>query len=443
VTDFIPRDQGKGARPVDGAPVVYGGVWGDEANPMISREAAAGKLVVLKAAPDSTGTPTGLVNRAVTTERFSSAAGIAVATMDAIPASDRASLLAAGAQTAEDSETEAPSFMYVTTRGAEALLGSAASTPPPGTAGRTVHGIMRFVDSVSPSPARNVVALLRGSDPALRGQVVAVGAHNDHDGFAAEPVDHDSLRAFNRLMRPEGANSSAGQPTAEQAKQIAAILDSLRRQRPPRTDSVFNGADDDGSGTVGVLEIAEWLATGTRPKRSVLFVWHTAEELGLLGSEWFTRHPTVPRDSIVAQLNIDMIGRGAAGDIAKGGPSYVQMIGSRRLSTELGSLVEAVNRGGKYGFEFDYSFDADGHPDNYYCRSDHYMYARFGIPIAFFSTGSHLDYHQVTDEPQYIDYTKLERVTKLVADATLKLANLDHRIVVDKPKPDPSAPCKQ
>jgi hypothetical protein len=443
-TDFLPRDQGKGARSLDGVSVVYGGVLGDDANPMISREAAAGKLVVLKAAPDSTGAPAGTVNRAATTERFSSAAGIAVATLDAIQPSEQAALLETGAQLATDSDVaETPSFMYVTSRAAVALLGAPATTPPPGAAGRTVHGIMRFVDSTAPSPARNVVALLRGSDPTLRGQMVAVGAHNDHDGFAPEAVDHDSLRAFNRLMRPEGANSSPGQPTAEQTRRIAAILDSLRRQRGPRTDSVFNGADDDGTGTVGVLEIAELLATGTRPKRSVLFVWHTAEELGLLGADWFTRHPTVPRDSIVAQLNIDMIGRGGPGDIAKGGPAYIQMIGSRRLSTELGNLVERVNRDGKHGFEFDYSFDADGHPDNYYCRSDHYMYARFGIPIAFFSTGSHLDYHQVTDEPQYIDYSKLERVTKLVAEATVAVGNLDHRIVVDKPKPDPEAPCKQ
>jgi len=107
---------------------------------------------------------------------------------------------------------------------------------------------------------------------------------------------------------------------------------------------VFNGADDDGSGSVSVLEIAEALAkSAERPKRSVLFVWHTGEELGLLGSDWFTRHPTVPRDSIVAQLNIDMIGRGDSGDQKGGGPGYVQLIGTRRLSTELGDLIERVN----------------------------------------------------------------------------------------------------
>ena len=288
------------------------------------------------------------------------------------------------------------------------------------------------------------MALLRGSDPSLRGQIVAVGAHNDHEGIGPETLDHDSVRAFNRVMRPEGANSTAGVPTAEQAARIRTLLDSLRRERKPRPDSVFNGADDDGSGTVGVLEIAELLAKGpSRPRRSVLFVWHTAEELGLLGSNWFTRHPTVPRDSMVAQLNVDMIGRGTAADRPGGGPGYLQLIGSRRLSTELGDLVDRRNVEGKHGFEYDYSYDADGHPDNYYCRSDHYMYARFGIPIAFFTTGSHVDYHQLTDEPQYIDYDKLARVAGLIADVALAVADLDHRVVVDKPKPDPEGVCKQ
>ena len=214
--------------------------------------------------------------------------------------------------------------------------------------------------------------------------------------------------------------------------------------RPARRDSILNGADDDGSGTVAVLELAEYFAKAVaRPKRSLLFVWHTGEEMGLIGSNWFTRHPTVPRDSIVAQLNIDMIGRGTATDIEGGGPAYLQVIGSRRLSTELGALVDTANAQGKHGFTFDYQYDADGHPANYYCRSDHYMYARFGIPIAFFTTGSHLDYHQLTDEPQYIDYDKMAHVTSLVADVATRVADLDHRIVVDKPKPDPDGVCKQ
>ncbi len=189
-----------------------------------------------------------------------------------------------------------------------------------------------------------------------------------------------------------------------------------------------------------------------KPKRSLLFVWHVGEEAGLYGSEWYTDHPTVPRDSIVAQLNMDMIGRGAAADntgITKegqryhGNPNYVQLVGSRRLSTELGDLAESVNKGEKRPLSFDYSMDANGHPQNIYCRSDHYEYARYGIPIIFFTTGGHADYHQVTDEPQYIDYDRMARVAQYVADLATKVGNLDHRPVVDKTRPDPHGQCVQ
>ena len=225
---------------------------------------------------------------------------------------------------------------------------------------------------------------------------------------------------------------------------IQAIRDSLRKLRPDRVDSIVNGADDDGSGSMGLLEIAEAMARGgAKPKRSLLFVWHTGEESGLQGSQWFTDHPTVPRDSIVAQINIDMIARGDPGDVAAGGPGYLEVLGSRRLSTELGDLAEQVNTDGKFGFQFNYAFDANGHPDQYYCRSDHANYARYGIPIAFFSTGSHRDYHQVTDEAQYLDYDKYATRRQIRGLAGDPVADLDHRVVVDKPKPDPQAPCKQ
>jgi hypothetical protein len=105
--------------------------------------------------------------------------------------------------------------------------------------------------------------------------------------------------------------------------------------------------------------------------------------------------------------------------------------------------VESVNRDRGHGLRFDDQFDADGHPQNYYCRSDHYMYARYGIPIVFFTTGGHRDYHEVTDEPQYVDYEGLTRVSRFIADVASEVADLDHRVVVDKPKPDPKAPCRQ
>jgi hypothetical protein len=308
----------------------------------------------------------------------------------------------------------------------------------------TLAGGVRYRTEATEFPARNVVAVLRGSDPVLRHQYVAIGAHSDHIGTASEAVDHDSLRAYNTVMRPLGADDPQGQPSAEQQARIQAGLDSLRRLRPARRDSIGNGADDDGSGSVALLEMAEALVSQReRPKRSILFVWHTGEEAGLLGAQYFTDNPTVARDSIVTALNIDMIGRGAAADVPGGGPGYLQLIGSRRLSRELGDLVEAVNTEKGHGFRFDYQFDANGHPGQYYCRSDHYEYARYGIPVTFFSTGSHRDYHMVTDEPQYIDYPQLARVTTLIHDIAVRVANLDRRPALSAPKPDPDGQCVQ
>jgi Peptidase family M28 len=138
-----------------------------------------------------------------------------------------------------------------------------------------------------------------------------------------------------------------------------------------------------------------------------------------------------------------MIGRGGVNDLPGGGPAYLQLIGSRRLSTELGDLVEAVNRRRPRPFTFDYQYDAPGHPQQFYCRSDHYMYARYGIPVVFVSTGGHVDYHMVTDEPQYIDYDKLRDVTQFLHDVAVEIANRPTRLTVDRPKPDPKGACVQ
>ena len=321
------------------------------------------------------------------------------------------------------------------------MIGVPIEQASPGRTGAPARVQIAYAETVV--PARNVIARLPGSDPALRGQYVAIGALSDHDGVAAAPVDHDSLRAFNAEAERRAQAKRASLTSAERAE-IRVNVDSLRAIRPARLDSIYNGADDDGSGSVAVLEIAEAMARAAqKPKRSMLFVWHTAEEKGLIGADWYTAHPTVPRDSIVAQLNIDMIGRGGADDIPNGGPTYLQLIGSRRLSTQLGDLVETVNKERSAPFVFDYQFDASGHPEQYYCRSDHYMYARYGIPVVFFSTGDHRDYHQLTDEPQYINYGNLLNVTQLIHDVGLRVANLDRRVVVDQERPPLGAACRQ
>jgi Zn-dependent M28 family amino/carboxypeptidase len=282
---------------------------------------------------------------------------------------------------------------------------------------------------------------------------VAIGAHSDHVGTARRGLDHDSVYVFNRIVRPAGAENDDKMGNAEQFAQINAELAERRKNSPARSDSIFNGADDDGSGSMAVLEMAEYFATQkVKPKRSLLFVWHAGEEKGLWGSAHYTEHPTVPRDSIVAQLNMDMVGRGSATDQTgmsadgkelRGGPDYLQLVGSRRLSTELGDLVERLNTSKKHNFSFDYAMDANGHPMNIYCRSDHYEYAKWNIPVTFFTTGGHSAYHQLTDEPQYIDYPHMQRVTRLVADIAAEVGNRASRPLVDGKKMDPRGSCKQ
>ena len=427
------------------APVVYGGRWGDAA--AITPEQARGKFVVFAPALAPSGRPDFRVWMQGPMERYAGAAGIAIATLDASPAPFVSFLREEQLVLRQEPRPGGPPpVMVVTSTAAEQLLGAPLASLRPGAAaagGRTVTGSYRAAERPTDFPARNVVAILPGTDPRLRGQYVAVGAHSDHVGIAPQALDHDSVLVFNRLFRRGGAEAEApAQLDPAQAARFRGALDSLRRLRPARMDSVFNGADDDASGTVGVLEIAQSLAARP-PRRSVLFVWHTAEEKGLFGSEYFTSHATVPRDSIVAQLNIDMIGRGRADDLERGGAGYLQLVGSRRLSTQLGDLVEEVNRTGNYGFTLDYSMDADAHPANIYCRSDHYNYARWGIPVTFFTTGTHPDYHMLTDEAQYVDFDKLVSVSRFIAGVAEAVANRDARLVLDKPRPDPHGACKQ
>lgn len=242
----------------------------------------------------------------------------------------------------------------------------------------------------NPVTAMNVVAIIPGSDPKLAKEYVAIGAHIDHLG-----------------MRGNGPG-----------------------------DTIFNGADDDGSGTVSILEIAHAFATGPRPKRSILFVWHCGEEKGLIGSRYFVDHPTVPIESIVTQLNIDMIGRSRApGDTKPAnsvltGPDSIYVVGSRKLSSELGAINDGVNAD-LYKIGFDLKYDDPKDPENIYRRSDHFSYAAKMIPIIFFFDGVHEDYHQVSDEVGKIDFRKMERVARTVYGTAWTVGNRATRPKVD------------
>jgi len=426
-------------------PIVYGGVLGDAS--FVSLDSLSGKIVVGRLSPANV--QGGLL---AIGQLASRSAGVMV-----IGPEQFLPFFTQPQQFLDEPGARSPlgSMIYLSDSAAARLFDAPLGTLAVGAAGKPVNVEIHVRTEPTPYPARNVIAILPGSDPKLRGEYVAIGAHTDHVGFNHTPVDHDSIRIYNHIVRPGGAEQQGARATPEQQVEVNKQLAAWRAAHPgeTRVDSIYNGADDDGSGTVTVLEIAEQMAARRpAPKRSILFVFHVGEEKGLLGSQYFTDHPTVPRDSIDAQLNMDMVGRGDAwdqigtdksGKPLHGNPRLLMLVGSRRLSTEYGDLIERVNTEDQHGLTFDYSFDANGHPENIYCRSDHYEYARYGIPIVFFTTGVHSDYHQVTDEPEYIDYDHMARIASFIDDVAMHVANLDHRIVVDHPKPDPHGACQQ
>lgn len=453
-TDWVARSSGRPLQFTD-AQVVFGGQALDTMN-LLDNAKVRGKVVLMRPASFGPGfDQQAFVSSAGFRAYQASLQGATVVSIggDALPP-NTVRLAMSPTNVTFLRSAEAPVTLTITAKVAEAMLGTPVANATKGMTGKTFTTNAKFNDTPRPL-GRNVVAILEGSDPVLKNEYVAIGAHNDHVGFNNRPVDHDSVKAFMAVVRPQGADNAPTQATPEQVAKVRALIDAARKHGAPRLDSIYNGADDDGSGSVAVLEIAEAFAAlkpADRPKRSIIFVWHAGEEAGLWGADHFTEHPTVPREAIVAQLNMDMVGRGRATDVTgsamdggllKGGPGYLQLVGSRRLSTELGDLVESVNKDKKLKFNFDYAIDANGHPQNIYCRSDHYMYARHGIPVVFMTTGGHADYHQVTDEPQYIDYAHMAQIGRLVYETAVRVGNLDRRIVVDKPKPDPRGACVQ
>jgi len=195
---------------------------------------------------------------------------------------------------------------------------------------------------------------------------------------------------------------------------------------------VYNGADDDGSGTVAAMEIAEAFMLskkdGNGPRRSILVMCVSGEEKGLLGSKYYTDNPIYDLDKTVANLNVDMIGR--VDDWHENG-DYVYLIGADMLSQELHDISEQVNEE-FIGLELDYTFNAEDDPNRYYYRSDHYNFAKNNIPVIFYFNGVHEDYHKVTDTVDKIDFKKVQRIARLVFLTAWELANREERIVVDK-----------
>jgi hypothetical protein len=211
---------------------------------------------------------------------------------------------------------------------------------------------------------------------------------------------------------------------------ISAHLDHLGISE---NGEINSGADDDGSGTVAIMEMAQAFALakkeGYGPKRSILFLHLTAEEIGKKGSAFYTKYPVFPLENTLTNLNIDMIGR--VDEIHKNNKDYIYLIGSDRLSKELHYLSEKVNTT-YYNINIDYRYNAERESNNYYTRSDHYNFALHGIPVIFYFNGEHQDYHKPSDTPDKIDYALLEKRTKLVFATAWQIANQEHRLVLDK-----------
>lgn len=197
--------------------------------------------------------------------------------------------------------------------------------------------------------------------------------------------------------------------------------------------NVFNGADDDGSGTVALLEMAEAfqkaVEDGNGPKRSILFLHVTGEEIGLYGSRYYTENPIFPLANTVVDLNTDMIGR--IDPTKTDNPEYIYLIGSDKLSQDLHDLSEAVNK--KYcNLELDYTFNDENDPNRFYYRSDHYNFAKNNIPVIFYFNGVHEDYHKMTDTPDKIEYELMAKRTQLIFQTAWEIANREERITADK-----------
>jgi hypothetical protein len=228
---------------------------------------------------------------------------------------------------------------------------------------------------------RNVVGIVEGSDPQLRDTYVAFGAHYDHVGYSQGVLP------------------------------------------PAQSDRISNGADDDGSGSSALIGIARAFAAAPKTKRSLLFVWHAGEELGLYGSRYLADYPPVPIDSIVAQLNMDMIGRNR--DNRSSEERTVLAVGADRISTDLHNILIDVNAALPSPLTIDFEMNDPMDPERIYYRSDHYSYAAKGIPVIFFFTGLHPDYHQVSDHADRILYDKVSQIARLVYETGRRLADSD------------------
>lgn len=293
-------------------------------------------------------------------------------------------------------KAEWPSLAFISSTVAEALMGDQrkaviksrdrvnkrGKSLKPVTINTNLTLVSRREDVVTNS--NNVLGYIQGTDPVLKDELVVITAHYDHLG--------------------------------------------------KRGDDIFNGADDNGSGTSTVLELARAHSLAktkkSGPARSILMLFVTGEEKGLLGSKYYVENPIFPLEKTIANINIDMVGR--TDEKYKDDPNYIYVIGSDRLSTTLHEITEKVNKD-YVGLTLDYTYNDENDPNRYYYRSDHYSFAEKGIPAVFFFSGVHADYHRPSDTVDKINFNRMAEVGKLAFHISWELADRPERIKVDRP----------
>jgi hypothetical protein len=331
-------------------------------------------------------------------------------------------------------------------------------------------------DIVNQQLTKNVVGIIEGSDPKLKETYVLYGAHLDHVGYSAtgggragdisgcrrrSAAAMEAVTAAGKTpargtpagarggAAPAGGAARGGDPAAAGAGAGGGGAAGAgaggagaggRAAAPPalpfdQRDIISNGADDDGSGSTAMLGVAKAFATGQKPKRSIILVWHTAEESGLLGSRYNADFPIVPLAQIKAHFNMDMVGRDDCNNYEGDYTNTVFVVGADRISTDLHNLIVQTNASMARPLTLDYELNDPADPEGVYTRSDHFSYAAKGIPAAFFTTGLHPDYHRVTDTAEKITYPKMARITQLIYQAGFAVANTERELERDNKGP--------
>jgi Peptidase family M28 len=295
---------------------------------------------------------------------------------------------------------------------------------------------------ISEQIGHNVAGMIEGSDPVLKNTYVMIGAHLDHIGYSQagngrggtpdgcrrrSPVAQAAVTAAGKtVQRPNaargggggGGNGGAGTPAAN-------------NEPFDQRDIISNGADDDGSGSASEMAVAKAFATGPKPKRSIVFIWHMGEESGLYGSRYNADFPVVPLDKVQVQLNMDMVGRDDCNDIEGDYTNSLFIVGADRISTDLHNVIVQTNSALPNPLKLDYELNDVNDPESVYTRSDHYSYAAKGIPIAFFTTGLHPDYHRVSDSVDKILFPKMARIAQLVYETGFSIASTERLLERD------------